>query len=177
VLGQQVTVSATRLLAGQLVAHHGERVAEARPGLTHVFPTAKNLAAAEFIEIGMPGTRRACLKSLAEAASDPGLFRPFGSIEEAIARLRAIRGVGEWTAQYIALRALRETDAFPAADVGLLRGASFMDGGKFTPADLLARAELWRPWRAYAAQHLWSSSAGAVASDEGVALVKLARAS
>ena len=178
VLGQQVSVSAARLLAGQLVAHHGRRVSEASPGLTHVFPTAKNLASAESIRVNMPGARRASLKALSEAvASDLGLFRLFGTIEEAIARLRTIRGVGEWTAQYIALRALRETDAFPAADVGLMRGAALMDEIKFTPADLLARAESWRPWRAYAAQHLWVWAAGAGGADASFAAIKLARAS
>jgi AraC family transcriptional regulator of adaptative response / DNA-3-methyladenine glycosylase II len=102
------------------------------------------------------------LKALAEAAAaDPNLFRPFGTIEEAIARLRAIRGVGEWTAQYIALRALRETDAFPATDIGLLRGAAILEGAKPTPTSLLHHAELWRPWRAYAAQHLWAADAPA----------------
>ena len=85
------------------------------------------------------------------------LFRPFGTIEEAIARFRSIRGVGEWTAQYIALRALREMDAFPASDVGLLRGARLIDGMDLNPNGLLNRAELWRPWRAYAAQHLWAA--------------------
>jgi AraC family transcriptional regulator of adaptative response / DNA-3-methyladenine glycosylase II len=98
------------------------------------------------------------LKALAEAAAaDPNLFRPFGTIEEAILRLRAIRGVGEWTAQYIALRALREMDAFPASDVGLLRSAARIDGIRSTSAGLLNRAESWRPWRAYAAQHLWAA--------------------
>ena len=77
----------------------------------------------------MPAARQASLKALAEAAAaDPNLFRPFGTIEEAILRLRAIRGVGEWTAQYIALRAFREMDAFPASDIGLLRGAATIDG-------------------------------------------------
>src|SRR5262249_55859999 len=91
--------------------------------------------------------------------ADRELFRPFGTVEEAIARLRAINGVGEWTAQYIALRALRETDAFPASDVALLRGAASGIGHRPTPAELLVRAEPWRPWRAYAAQHLWVASA------------------
>jgi len=100
------------------------------------------------------------LKALAEATeSDPNLFRPFGTIEEAIARLRSIRGVGEWTAQYIALRALREMDAFPASDIGLLRGAAVMDGIPSSSARLLSRSEVWRPWRAYAAQHLWAANA------------------
>jgi AraC family transcriptional regulator of adaptative response / DNA-3-methyladenine glycosylase II len=164
ILGQQVSVAAARRLAEQLVAQHGERVAsefalDAR--LTHVFPGARRLAEASSIRVGMPAARRAALQELARAAAeDAQLFRTFGSIEEAIARLRKIRGIGEWTAQYIALRALRETDAFPAADVGLLRGAELMDGARPTVPYLLTRAELWRPWRAYAAQHLWAAAAG-----------------
>src|SRR3546814_12417859 len=71
------------------------------------------------------------------------------------------RSIGEWTAQYIALRALRETDAFPASDIGLLRGAGGRNGPRPTPADLHVRAEPWRPWRAYAAQHLWAADAAA----------------
>jgi AraC family transcriptional regulator, regulatory protein of adaptative response / DNA-3-methyladenine glycosylase II len=163
VLGQQVSVAAARRLAGQLVASYGERVSRdfvSEPRLTHVFPQAQRLAAAESIQIGMPVARRSALKELAAAAvADANLFRSFGTIEEAIARLRKIRGVGEWTAQYIALRALRETDAFPAADVGLLRGAEVVDGAKSTVPNLLLRSELWRPWRAYAAQHLWAADA------------------
>ena len=108
------------------------------PRLSHVFPTAECLALAESIGLGMPRARQASLKALAEAAvTDPNLFRPFGTIEEAIARLRAIRGVGEWTAQYIALRALREMDAFPASDIGLLRGAAMIEGARPTSARLL----------------------------------------
>ncbi len=161
ILGQQVTVAAARRLAAQLVASHGERVSadfvsDAR--LTHVFPEARLIARAASINVGMPAARRSALKELAEAASaDPNLFRPFGTIEEAIARLRTIRGVGEWTAQYIALRALRETDAFPAADIGLLRGAEVVDGARPSVPNLLLRSESWRPWRAYAAQHLWAA--------------------
>jgi AraC family transcriptional regulator of adaptative response / DNA-3-methyladenine glycosylase II len=161
ILGQQVSVAAARRLAGDLVLNHGERISgdfvtERR--LTHLFPEARRLAEAKSIEAGMPGARRTALKELAlAAATDANLFRPFGTIEEAIARLRRIRGVGEWTAQYIALRALRETDAFPAADIGLLRGAEAVDGARPTAAGLLTRSESWRPWRAYAAQHLWAA--------------------
>jgi AraC family transcriptional regulator, regulatory protein of adaptative response / DNA-3-methyladenine glycosylase II len=167
ILGQQVSVAAARRLAGQLVALHGKPVAKQDDGrleLSHVFPTAQRLARADLGELRMPGARRAALKALAESvAADPSLFRPFGTIEEAVARLRSIRGVGEWTAQYIALRALRETDAFPASDIGLLRGAA-IDGIRPTPAGLLHRAEPWRPWRAYAAQHLWAADPTAVSS-------------
>jgi AraC family transcriptional regulator of adaptative response / DNA-3-methyladenine glycosylase II len=166
ILGQQVSLAAARKLGGQLVARYGEPVSRefaGHPGLSHVFPNAAQLAAVETIELGMPDARRLSLKAMAEtSAADPNLFRPFGRIEEAILRLRTIRGVGEWTAQYIALRALRETDAFPASDVGLLRGAEIVDGIRSTSASLLVRAELWRPWRAYAAQHLWAVAANGI---------------
>ena len=161
ILGQQVSVSAARRLAGRLVARYGEPIPAAylnHPSLTHVFPSAKTLAAGEPIDLNMPAARQTSLQALAEAAvSDPNLFRPFGTIEEAIARFRSIRGVGEWTAQYIALRALREMDAFPASDAGLLRGATLINVFQPSPRSLLSRAELWRPWRAYAAQHLWAA--------------------
>jgi AraC family transcriptional regulator of adaptative response / DNA-3-methyladenine glycosylase II len=155
VLGQQVSVTAARELARQLVAAHGERIANgsvADSRLTHVFPDAPRLAAAAGIAVGMPHARRTALRELAEAAAaDSSLFHPLGTMEEAIAKLRKIRGVGEWTAQYIALRAMRETDAFPAADVGLLRGAEAIEGIRPTASSLLSRSETWRPWRAYAA--------------------------
>jgi AraC family transcriptional regulator, regulatory protein of adaptative response / DNA-3-methyladenine glycosylase II len=166
ILGQQVSVTAARRLAEQLVLSHGEPVSTdfvSDPRLAHVFPEPECLARAKSIEVGMPAARRSALKELATAAAaDPNLFRPFGTIEEAIAKLRKIRGIGEWTAQYIALRALRETDAFPAADVGLLRGAELMDGERPTVPNLLARSESWRPWRAYAAQHLWAACAATI---------------
>jgi AraC family transcriptional regulator, regulatory protein of adaptative response / DNA-3-methyladenine glycosylase II len=162
ILGQQITVVAARRLAGELVALHGKAVPEGHggyPGLSRVFPTARSVARAKSIGLGMPLARQLSLKALAEATeNDPNLFRPFGTIEEAIARLRSIRGVGEWTAQYIALRALREMDAFPASDIGLLRGAAVMDGTPSSSAHLLSRSEAWRPWRAYAAQHLWAAN-------------------
>jgi AraC family transcriptional regulator, regulatory protein of adaptative response / DNA-3-methyladenine glycosylase II len=170
ILGQQVTVVAARRLAGQLVVNHGELVSKdyvTDPRLTHVFPTAERLASAKSINLGMPASRRLSLKALAEAAvADPNLFRPFGTIDEAIARLRKIRGVGEWTAQYIALRALREMDAFPAADIGLLHGAAIIDGAMCTESSLLVRSESWRPWRAYAAQHLWAVNAATRAASQ-----------
>jgi AraC family transcriptional regulator of adaptative response / DNA-3-methyladenine glycosylase II len=166
ILGQQITVVAARRLAGQLVELHGTAVPKdyiRHPGLTRTFPTAERLAKAKSLGLGMPAARHASLKALAEAATaDANLFRPLGTIEEAIARLRTIRGIGEWTAHYIALRALREPDAFPVSDIGLLRGAALFDGTRPTPAVLLNRAKTWRPWRAYAAQHLWAAQSQAV---------------
>jgi AraC family transcriptional regulator of adaptative response / DNA-3-methyladenine glycosylase II len=172
ILGQQITVTAARRLAGQLVALHGKAVSVAQsghPALAHVFPTAKRVARAKSLGLGMPASRQTALKALAEATiADPNLFRPFGTIEEAIARLRTIRGIGEWTAQYIALRAVREMDAFPASDIGLLRSAAGLDGARSTSAGLLDRAESWRPWRAYAAQHLWAAGAPTISTNRSM---------
>ncbi|MGB3432220.1 MAG: 3-methyladenine DNA glycosylase 2, partial [Achromobacter sp.] len=107
---------------------------------------------------GMPRSRAATLSAVAAAAvADKHLFDAAGGLEDAVRRLRTIRGVGEWTAQYIALRQLREPDAFPSADIGLIRALERLEARAYTPAQLLARAETWRPWRAYAAQHLWSA--------------------
>jgi AraC family transcriptional regulator, regulatory protein of adaptative response / DNA-3-methyladenine glycosylase II len=168
VLGQQISVAAAARLAGHLVTLHGRSVPRSfliHPDLSHVFPTAKRLASASSIGLAMPAARLTALKAVAEASlADPNLFRPFGSIEETVTRLRTVRGIGEWTAQYIALRAIREMDAFPATDIGLLRGVASMAGQKTTPAKLLRRAEAWRPWRAYAAQHLWAAGGSARAS-------------
>jgi len=161
VLGQQISVVAARKLAAALVARYGRPVRKnyiSHPDLHRVFPAAKNLARAAAIDLPIPAARLAALKAVAEAsAADPNLFRSTGSIDAAIQRLKHIRGIGEWSAQYIALRAIREMDAFPATDVGLLRGAAALDPHMATsPNLLLQRAEAWRPWRAYAAQHLWS---------------------
>ena len=171
VLGQQVTVAAARQLAAKLVQLCGPPLPSSVRGsrLSHAFPSAARVATAELSALGMPLSRRATLRHLAEAAiDDPDLFRPSGTIEDAIIRLRAIRGVGDWTAQYIAMRALREPDAFPATDLGLLRGAGIGLGARPTPAVLRQRAEPWRPWRAYAAQHLWVSDSGCRSLDREI---------
>ena len=159
VLGQQVSVAAARTLAGRLVELTGtvQRVPIIGK-LTHVFPTAAQVAAADLDPLGMPSSRRRTLKALAQTAvADPRLFERASTLEESVKRLCSISGIGEWTAQYIALRALREPDAFPASDLALLRSAANGSGVRPAPAQLLARAEPWRPWRAYAAQHLWNS--------------------
>lgn len=163
VLGQQVSVQAARQLAGKLVTLHGKPIAQGTTypeGLTHVFPTAKRLAGAVALGLGMPKSRMETLKAIAQASvDDPMLFQPSGDIDGAIAKLLTVPGIGDWTAQYIALRAIREVDAFPASDIGLLRGAQKVLGGPVTAKSLTERAEAWRPWRAYAAQHLWAADA------------------
>jgi AraC family transcriptional regulator of adaptative response / DNA-3-methyladenine glycosylase II len=159
VLGQQITVAAATRLAGKLVAAYGAPLDIAAPdGLNHVFPRPERLIDADLRHLGMPGARARTLSNLAAAAvADPQLFAPGQSLEGAIARLREIPGIGDWTAQYIAMRALRQPDAFPAADIGLMRALAGPDGRRPTATQLAAQAEGWRPWRAYAALHLWTS--------------------
>ncbi|MFL6465035.1 MAG: AlkA N-terminal domain-containing protein [Bryobacteraceae bacterium] len=161
VLGQQITVEAARQLANRLVTLCGSPLrGESRRDqrLTCLFPSADCLANADLAALGMPASRRAALQALARAAlAEPRLLESHGTQEDVLARLRSIPGIGAWTAEYIALRAWREPDAFPASDVGLLRGAAGLMDVRPTPASLLDRAEPWRPWRAYAAQHLWAA--------------------
>jgi len=160
ILGQQVSVGAAIVLAGKLVAAYGDPAPASATGdarLDRAFPRAERLAS-EDIDLPMPGARRKALSGLAAAvAFDPGLLGLNRSLEDAVEQLRALPGIGEWTAQYIALRGMREPDAFPAADVGLMRALADAEGVRPNAAELLARAERWRPWRAYAAQHLWSA--------------------
>jgi AraC family transcriptional regulator of adaptative response / DNA-3-methyladenine glycosylase II len=161
IFGQQITVGAATKLLGRLVERHGEPLAEAirdGEGLTHLFPPPARIAGVDLPMLGMPGPRAMAVTSLAQALSaDPALFGRGASLEEAVVKLRSLPGIGEWTAQYIAMRELREPDAFPAADVGLLRAIAEFDGRRSSPEELLSRAERWRPWRAYAALHLWAA--------------------
>jgi AraC family transcriptional regulator of adaptative response / DNA-3-methyladenine glycosylase II len=153
ILGQQITVTAATKLAGVIAERWGEPVE--LDGLTRLFPRAEVLATA--IIGGMPGSRATSISRLAERVSaEPDLFERGADLAATIAKLRALPGVGEWTAQYIAMRALREPDAFPAADIGLMR-AMDEGAGRPSPAQLLARSQSWRPWRAYAALHLWTA--------------------
>jgi AraC family transcriptional regulator of adaptative response / DNA-3-methyladenine glycosylase II len=157
-LGQQITVAGAATLAGRLVAAYGKPLAGGVEGLSHVFPGPERLADADLSSLGLTRARAAALGSLARAVvADPQIFGPRQSLDAAVLKLRALPGIGEWTAQYIAMREMREPDAFPAADIGLMRAMADRQGRRPSPGALLARAERWRPWRAYAAQHLWAS--------------------
>lgn len=156
VLGQQITVVAAIRLAGKLVAQYGAPLHSAIPGLTHVFPQADILAAADLAALGMPKSRGRTLSGVAQALlEDPSLFEP--NREGGVVRLLALHGIGDWTAQYIALRQLRDMDGFPTGDVGLLRALEVLEGQRPTARELAVRAEAWRPYRGYAAQLLWTS--------------------
>jgi AraC family transcriptional regulator, regulatory protein of adaptative response / DNA-3-methyladenine glycosylase II len=161
VIGQQITVSHARQLNGVLVERCAQRMREdADHRLVRLFPAPQHVLDADLSGMGMPGARIATLKTVAAAAlDDPRLFDSSGSIEATTAKLRAIRGIGDWTAHYIAMRACGEPDAFPASDIGLLRGAADVTGRRPTAKELRLRAEAWRPFRAYAAHQLWGRDA------------------
>ena len=164
VVGQQVSVAAATRFMGGLAERYGEPLAAAAaaggnpagsPG--RLFPTPARLAAAVPGELRLPGQRARALLGLARAVRDGEIVLD-GSVDVELVRRRltAIPGIGEWTAQYIAMRALADPDAFPAADLGLLKAAAW--GGERPGAvELLRQAEAWRPWRAYAAMLLWNS--------------------
>ena len=161
ILGQQVSVTAATRLAGRLVAELGLPLGSAAgPSLTHLFPTPEVVAAADIAKMfNMPRARGAAIRALAESSlAEPELFTPGQDLAIAVRRLTAIRGIGPWTAQYIAMRALRAADALPVGDVGLMRALD-VGAGRPGPAELLRRAEAWRPYRAYAAMHLWAADA------------------
>ncbi len=156
VLGQQVTVKGATTLAGRLVEAYGEPLpGMGEDGSDRLFPSAEALAGTDLAHIGLPGARAAAIRGLAEAVASDSL-RLDGSTgpDETLEKLRSLPGLGEWTAQYIAMRALREPDAFPASDLGLRRALAGRSGPP-TASRVAAIAEAWRPWRAYAAMHLW----------------------
>ncbi|MGH7517912.1 MAG: AlkA N-terminal domain-containing protein [Gemmatimonadales bacterium] len=158
VLGQQVSVRGASTLAGRLAALLGEPMASDADGLTRLAVTAERLAdstEAAVAGIGLPRNRARTVVALGRAAAAGGLdLSPGADIERTRAELMKIPGVGEWTADYVLMRALRWPDAFPAGDLGLRKAA-----GGITAPELRRRAEAWRPWRSYAAAYLWQSLA------------------
>jgi AraC family transcriptional regulator of adaptative response / DNA-3-methyladenine glycosylase II len=151
ILGQQVTVKGATTLAGRLVHAFGKPFSGA-VGLTRLFPAPEVLAEANLATIGLPRARAETIRALARAVSHKEIvFDGVVNSEPLLQRLTAIPGIGTWTAQYVAMRALGEPDAFPSADLGLLRALRLT-----SPRELEVRAEAWRPWRAYAAIYLWS---------------------
>jgi AraC family transcriptional regulator of adaptative response / DNA-3-methyladenine glycosylase II len=153
IVGQQITVKAATALAGRVVEKFGEPLS-ASAGLTHLFPSPEVLADADLACAGMPRGRAATLRAFARAVCKRQIsFEGIVESEAFRARLRELPGIGEWTAQYVAMRALGDPDAFPSGDLGLLRALDLKD-----PRELERRAETWRPWRAYAAMYLWSAA-------------------
>jgi AraC family transcriptional regulator of adaptative response / DNA-3-methyladenine glycosylase II len=150
ILGQQITVKGATALAGRMASRFGKSFCGAA-GLTHIFPAPEVLAQAPLGEIGLTTARVETIRALARAVCSGRIrFEEGPGSESFLNRLCEIAGIGKWTAQYVAMRALGEPDAFPASDLGLLRAAALKNS-----RDLELRAEAWRPWRAYAAMYLW----------------------
>ncbi|MGH3428079.1 MAG: DNA-3-methyladenine glycosylase 2, partial [Mycobacteriales bacterium] len=161
VLGQQVSTAAARTHAGRLVAEHGERITDAGGGLTHLFPEPAAIAALNPETLAMPKARRRTLLGLATALAADELDLGAGSDwQHAREQLSTLPGVGPWTVETIAMRALGDPDAFAPTDLGIRAAA----GGLGLPggAGLIAHAEAWRPWRAYATQYLWAAGDHAI---------------
>jgi AraC family transcriptional regulator of adaptative response / DNA-3-methyladenine glycosylase II len=158
ILGQQVSVAAARTLASRIVQRYGEALPiPVAPGLERLFPTPDVLADAELRTLGITTARAETIRGVARAVLDGRVdFRVEQSLDEFVLRWVALPGIGEWTAHYMAMRALSHPDAFPAADLILRRAAAGGEAILSTKA-LTNLAESWRPWRAYAVMHLWRS--------------------
>jgi AraC family transcriptional regulator of adaptative response / DNA-3-methyladenine glycosylase II len=157
VLGQQISVAAATTLSGRLATRFGEPLAELTPGVTHLFPLPERLADADLARIGLPRARAATLRGLARAVADGSLALDGSvSVEATVAGLQSLPGIGAWTAQYVALRALGDPDALPASDLGLRRALA-RDGRPMAERELEHAAQAWRPWRGYGAMALWIS--------------------
>ena len=172
ILGQQVSVAGATTLAGRLVAQFGAAAATPFAQIVRHAPQAQVLALASpdaVAQIGLPRKRAETICALARFAADGGLtMRPGRSLDDTVVALRSVAGIGEWTAQYIALRALRFPNAFPAGDLGLQKAAAAAAAAtttttttsgveRLTEKQLLARATEWAPWRGYAAMLLWQT--------------------
>lgn len=150
ILGQQITVKGATSIAGRMVSAFGKPSSGAS-GLTHLFPSPEVLAEAKLADIGLTGARAETIRALARAVRAGKInFERVVEADAFLHRLCEIPGVGKWTAQYVAMRALGEPDAFPSTDLGLLRALALESS-----RELERLAEAWRPWRAYAAMYLW----------------------
>ena len=156
-MGSEMCIRDRRLTA-RLVRAYGEELGMGH-GLTHLFPTAERLLAAEARVLGIPERRAATVRALAAAAQEGVLAgESAANVEATRSALAALPGIGPWTVAYVAMRGLGEPDAFPAGDLALRRAAG---GPLRAEAQLLLHAERWRPWRAYAAMALWWLDANA----------------
>jgi AraC family transcriptional regulator of adaptative response / DNA-3-methyladenine glycosylase II len=160
IIGQQVTVAGASTLTGRLVERHGKRVpGPTAKGLTHTFPSPATLAEGDLDGIGLTRTRARAIRGFAAAVAADRVRLDAGvPLHELVGSITAVPGVGPWTAHYVALRT-GQPDALPASDLGLRRALARLGAGSVLPsaAELTARADAWRPWRALAVVHLWAS--------------------
>jgi AraC family transcriptional regulator of adaptative response / DNA-3-methyladenine glycosylase II len=157
VLGQQVSTAAARTHAARLVTAHGQAVDDPDGALTHLFPDPETLAGLDPATLALPRSRRRTLNTLVTGLASGHIdLGPATDWVEVRHLLLALPGFGPWTVEAIAMRALGDPDAFPATDLGVI-GAARTLGLPGTPAALAAASRGWRPWRAYAVQHLWAT--------------------
>ncbi len=162
VLGQQISTAAARTHAGRLVAAYGDPIDDPDGGLTHLFPTVEGLAELDPESLAMPRTRRATVIGLIEALRDGRVeLSVGGDWNRARNQLGELPGIGPWTVETIAMRGLGDPDAFIPGDLGVRLAAEKL-GLLSKPRALIERSEPWRPWRAYAVQHLWATGTHAV---------------
>ncbi|KHO19491.1 DNA-3-methyladenine glycosylase 2 family protein [Mycolicibacterium setense] len=155
VIGQQVSIKAACTHVGRLVTRYGTAVRDEAGGLTHVFPSVTDLAGLDPDDLAMPASRKRTVKALVEAIADEDLILDPGcDWGRARERLLALPGVGPWTTEVIAMRGLGDPDAFPATDLGVRAAAGLLG---LPPEELVDHSIRWRPWRAYATQHLWTT--------------------
>lgn len=164
VVGQQVSVAAARTITARIAQRHGIALPQmaGAPQLGLLFPTPELLAGADLAGIGLPASRMATVRAIAQALVDGRVdFDRGRTLEDFTTRWTALPGIGPWTAHYIAMRALGHPDAFPAGDLVLQKQLAGGDAGALRPrtAELAQRAEAWRPWRAYAVIHAWREAA------------------
>ena len=161
ILGQQISVKGATTIAGRVATRWGTRLPRRLAqceSLVRVFPTARRLAVAELEEVGIIGARADTIRGLAQAVlADPTLLQPGEGLLQDIERWVTLPGIGPWTANYVAMRVLREPDALPAADLGLRKAISKPDEVPRPASDVERTLETYRPYRAYAAMRLWSS--------------------
>ncbi|WP_299586264.1 DNA-3-methyladenine glycosylase 2 [uncultured Microbulbifer sp.] len=156
ILGQQISVAAASTIAGRLVTRYGESFVDDSGTEWFLFPQAEQLAEADFSDLGVTRTRAKTLREFVAATLDGRVNFAEQSLEDWCTQVTSLPGIGDWTAQYIAMRGLSMPDAFPASDLGILQALG-SEGEKAKPKEALARAEQWRPWRAYGAILLWQS--------------------
>lgn len=156
ILGQQISVKGATTLAGRVARTYGRPLEyETAPGITHLYPRPEDLVEADLVKLGVVKARERAIHNFSRAVLE-GAVRLDGSMDfdEVVEAIVALPGLGPWTAQVIAMRALREPDAFPAADLGIIRALS-SEGERVRMKEILQLSEKWRPWRAYAALYLW----------------------
>jgi DNA-3-methyladenine glycosylase II len=170
IVGQQVSVKAATTIIGRLVQRAGERIdGHPHENTAWRFPTPAALAAVDLAQIGMPGKRVAALQGFAQAVAsgDVPLDSGAADAQSLRAALLALPGIGPWTVEYVAMRAWRDADAWPASDLVLMQSVTARDPSLVRPAQQRARTDQWRPWRAYAAMHLWNEVADRAGAARG----------